>query len=154
MEHRIGGIEKGFEDGHISYDPANHQKMTEVRAGKVQGIENDIPEQAIVLGEEKSDLVVVGWGSTFGPIYQAVIRMRAEGLNVSHVHIRYLNPFPKNLENLLKGYKKVLVPEMNMGQLSTVLKDRFLLDLVQLNKVSGQPFKIRDIMSAIKENLN
>jgi 2-oxoglutarate/2-oxoacid ferredoxin oxidoreductase subunit alpha len=79
--------------------------------------------------------------------------MRAEGLNVSHVHIRYLNPFPKNLENLLRGYKKVLVPEMNMGQLTTVLKDRFLLDLIPLNKVSGQPFKIREIMSAIRDNL-
>lgn len=153
LEHRIGGLEKGFEDGHISYDPANHQKMTEFRAAKVQGIENDIPEQDITLGKEKDDLVVVGWGSTFGPINQAVSRMRAEGHKVSHIHIRYLSPFPKNLGDLLKGYKKVLVPEMNMGQLSTVLKDRFLLDLVPLNKVSGQPFKIREIMSAIQENL-
>lgn len=127
--------------------------MTEVRASKVKGIENDIPEQAVTLGKEKGDLVVVGWGSTFGPIDQAVNRSRAAGLNVSHVHIRYINPFPRNLETLLKSYKKILVPEMNLGQLSTLLKDRFLLDVVPLNKVSGQPFKIREIMSAIEENL-
>jgi len=153
LEHRIGGLEKSFETGHISYDPANHQKMTEVRAAKVQGIANDIPEQAVALGNEGGDMVVVGWGSTFGPIDQAVSRMRKEGLDVSHVHIRHLNPFPRNLEKLLKSYKKVLVPEMNMGQLATLLKDRFLLDLVPLNKVSGQPFKIREITAAIKANL-
>ncbi|MCH8347554.1 MAG: 2-oxoacid:acceptor oxidoreductase subunit alpha [Proteobacteria bacterium] len=153
LEHRIGGLEKSFETGHISYDDDNHQKMTEIRAAKVQGIENDIPEQKVALGNEKDELAVVGWGSTFGPIDQAVSRMRAKGFDVSHIHIRYLNPFPKNLEKLLKGYKKVMVPEMNMGQLSTLLKDRFLLAVIPLNKVSGQPFKIRDIMSAIQKNL-
>jgi 2-oxoglutarate ferredoxin oxidoreductase subunit alpha len=153
LMHRIGGLEKGFADGHISYDPANHQKMTEVRAGKVQGIENDIPEQTIVQGNNKGEMVVVGWGSTYGPINQAVSRMRAAGHDVSQVHIRYINPFPKNLETLLKSYKKVLVPEMNMGQLSTLLKDRYLLDVIKLNKVSGQPFKIREIMAAIEKNL-
>ncbi|MCH8321730.1 MAG: 2-oxoglutarate ferredoxin oxidoreductase subunit alpha, partial [Proteobacteria bacterium] len=153
LEHRIGGLEKSFETGHISYDDDNHQKMTEIRAAKVQGIENDIPEQKVALGNEKGELAVVGWGSTFGPIDQAVSRMRAKGFDVSHIHIRYLNPFPKNLEKLLKGYKKVMVPEMNMGQLSTLLKDRFLLEVIPLNKVSGQPFKIRDIMSAIQKNL-
>ena len=153
LEHRIGGLEKSFETGHISYDDDNHQKMTEVRAAKIQGIENDIPEQKVALGNEKGALAVVGWGSTFGPIDQAVSRMRAKDFDVSHIHIRYLNPFPKNLEKLLKGYKKVMVPEMNMGQLSTLLKDRFLLNVIPLNKVSGQPFKIRDIMSAIQKNL-
>jgi len=153
LEHRIGGLEKSFETGHISYDAANHQKMTEVRAAKVQGIENDIPEQTVANGNPSGELAVVGWGSTFGPIDQAVSRLRAEGLDVSHIHIRHLNPFPKNLGKLLKGYKKVMVPEMNMGQLSTLLKDRFLLDVIKLNKVSGQPFKIREIMSAIKQNI-
>jgi 2-oxoglutarate ferredoxin oxidoreductase subunit alpha len=153
LEHRIGGLEKSFETGHISYDADNHQKMTEVRAAKVQGIENDIPEQKVTLGNVKGELAVVGWGSTFGPIDQAVSRCRAEGLDVSHIHIRYLNPFPKNLEKLLKGYKKIMVPEMNLGQLSTLLKDRYLLNVIPLNKVSGQPFKIREIISAIQENL-
>ena len=153
LEHRIGGLEKSFETGHISYDAENHQKMTEMRASKVQGIDQDIPEQKVALGEGKGELCVVGWGSTHGPIHQAVSRCRADGLNVSHVHIRYLNPFPRNLEKLLKGYKKVLVPEMNMGQLSTLLKDRYLLDVIPLNKVSGQPFKIRDIIAAIQNNL-
>ena len=153
LEHRIGGLEKNFEDGHISYDAKNHQKMTDVRAAKIQGIENDIPEQAVAFGQAGGDLAVVGWGSTFGPIALAVRRMRAEGHDVNHIHIRHLNPFPKNLEKLLKSYKKVMVPEMNSGQLSTLLKDRYLLDVIPLNKVSGQPFKIREIMTAIKKNL-
>ena len=153
LEHRIGGLEKSFETGHISYDPANHQKMTDFRFAKVQGIENDIPEQEVAVGNDSGELVLVGWGSTYGPIHQAVNSARSEGLDVSHIHIRHLNPFPKNLEALLKGYKKVIVPEMNMGQLSTLLKDRFVLDVKPLKKVSGQPFKIREILAAIHENL-
>jgi len=153
LEHRIGGLEKSFETGHISYDAENHQKMTDIRAAKIQGIDQDIPDQKIALGSEKDEICVVGWGSTFGPISQAVRRCREDGLNVSHVHIRYLSPFPKNLEGLLKGYKKVLVPEMNLGQLSTILRDRFLLSVIPMTKVSGQPFKIREIIAAIQDNL-
>ena len=149
LEHRIGGIEKDFETGDISYDSDNHQKMTAVRKAKIDGIDRFIPEQAVSLGSTQGELVVVGWGSTFGAIHQAVKQCRASGSDVSHIHIRYLLPFPANLGELLKGYKKVLVTEMNTGQLVEVLKSKFLIEMQQLNKTSGQPFKIREIMDAI-----
>lgn len=149
LEHRIGGIEKDFETGDISYDSDNHQKMTAVRKAKIDGIDRFIPEQAVSLGSTQGELVVVGWGSTFGAIHQAVKQCRASGSDVSHIHIRYLLPFPANLGELLKGYKKVLVTEMNTGQLVEVLKSKFLIEMQQLNKTSGQPFKIREIVDAI-----
>ena len=149
LEHRIGGIEKDFETGDISYDSDNHQKMTAVRKAKIDGIDRFIPEQAVSLGSTQGELVVVGWGSTFGAIHQAVKQCRTSGSDVSHIHIRYLLPFPANLGELLKGYKKVLVTEMNTGQLVEVLKSKFLIEMQQLNKTSGQPFKIREIVDAI-----
>ena len=149
LEHRIGGIEKDFETGDISYDSDNHQKMTAVRKAKIDGIDRFIPEQAVSLGSTQGELVVVGWGSTYGAIHQAVKQCRASGSDVSHIHIRYLLPFPANLGELLKGYKKVLVTEMNTGQLVEVLKSKFLIEMQQLNKTSGQPFKIREIVDAI-----
>jgi 2-oxoglutarate ferredoxin oxidoreductase subunit alpha len=149
-EHRIGGIEKDFDSGHISYDPENHQKMTDTRLAKIDGIAKDIPAQGVEQGEAGSKLAVVGWGSTYGPISEAVKVAREEGLDVAHIHIRYLNPFPANLEELLKGYDKVIVPEMNAGQLKTVLRDRFLIDAKPLNKVSGLPFKIQEVLDAIR----
>ncbi len=152
-EHRIGGIEKDFQTGHISYDPDNHQKMTDVRAAKIDGIANDIPQQEIDQGEEGGTLAVVGWGSTYGPISEAVKVARSDGLNVSHIHLRYISPFPSNLEALLRSYDKVIVPEMNTGQLKTVLRDRFLIDAKPLNKVSGQPFKIQELLDAIRAEL-
>lgn len=153
-EHRIGGIEKSYDTGHISYDPDNHQKMTDTRFAKIDGIANDIPLQGIEQGEEGGTLAVVGWGSTFGPISEAVKAARADGLSASHIHIKYLNPFPRNLGELLKGYDKVLVPEMNAGQLKTVLRDKFLIDAKPLNQVSGLPFKIVDILSAIRAEVS
>lgn len=153
-EHRIGGIEKSFDTGHISYDADNHQKMTDTRFAKIDGIANDIPLQGVEQGAENGTLAVVGWGSTFGPISEAVKAARAEGLSVSHIHIKYLNPFPRNLGELLKGYDKVLVPEMNAGQLKTVLRDKFLIDAKPLNQVSGLPFKIVDILSAIRAEVS
>jgi 2-oxoglutarate ferredoxin oxidoreductase subunit alpha len=153
LEHRIGGIEKSYDTGHISYDPANHQKMTDTRFAKVEGIANDIPDQEVALGNDSGKLVLVGWGSTYGAINQAVRRARREGLDVSHIHIRYLNPMPKNLGDLLKRFDKVIVPEMNKGQLMTVLRDRYLLDAEPVNKVSGQPFKVAEIMDVIKSAL-
>jgi len=153
-EHRIGGIEKSYDTGHISYDADNHQKMTDTRFAKINGIANDIPLQEVEQGEKNGNLVVVGWGSTFGPISEAVKAARADGLSVSHVHIKYLNPFPRNLGELLKGYDKVLVPEMNAGQLKTVLRDKFLIDAKPLNQVSGLPFKIVDILSAIRAEVS
>ena len=145
--HRIGGIEKSVGTGNIDYSPANHQAMTELRQGKVLGI--NVPDQEIDLGEAGGKLVVVGWGSTFGPIHQAVRRARLRGLDVSHIHIRHIWPMPGNLGSLLKSYDKVLVPEMNTGQLKTVLRDQFLVDAKPLNKVSGQPFGIAEIEAAI-----
>ncbi len=153
-EHRIGGIEKSYDTGHISYDPANHQKMTDTRFAKIDGIANDIPLQTVEQGEENGTLAVVGWGSTFGPISEAVKAARADGLSVSHIHIKYLNPFPRNLGELLEGFDKVLVPEMNAGQLKTVLRDKFLIDAKPLNQVSGLPFKIVDVLSAIRAELS
>ena len=152
-EHRIGGIEKSYDTGHISYDPANHQKMTDTRFAKIDGIANAIPDQGVEQGDEQGTLAVVGWGSTYGPIEEAVKRARADGLSVSHIHLRYLNPFPKNLECLLKGFDKILVPEMNNGQLKTVLRDKFLLDAKPFTQVSGLPFKISDLLGAIRAEI-
>lgn len=154
LEHRIGGIEKSTETGHISYDAANHQKMSNLRAEKINRIADDIPLQSVAFGKEGGRLAVVGWGSTFGPIDQAVRRARAEGLDASHIHIRHIHPFPKNLGDLLASYDRVIVAEMNMGQLITVLRDRFLLDARAFTKVSGQPFKIRELLAAIEEELD
>lgn len=153
MEHRIGGIERSFDTGDISYDPANHQKMTDLRHDKVKGIANDIPEQEVCLGSDSGQLVVVGWGSTFGAIHQAVKRARREGLDVSHVHVRYLSPLPRNLGDLLRGFERVLVPEMNTGQFSRLLRSEFLIPADGLNKVAGQPFKIGEILAAIHQKL-
>lgn len=153
LEHRVGGIEKSYTTGNISYEPDNHQKMTDTRKGKIDGISADIPAQGVAMGNTSGRLAVVGWGSTFGPIHQAVKRCRQEGLDVSHIHIRYLNPFPANLEALLKAFERILVPEMNTGHLVKMLRSEFLVDARGLNKVAGQPFKIREIVNAIKAEL-
>ncbi|PKP89418.1 MAG: 2-oxoglutarate ferredoxin oxidoreductase subunit alpha [Alphaproteobacteria bacterium HGW-Alphaproteobacteria-16] len=149
--HRIGGIEKAQGSGNLDYSADNHQAMTNIRRDKVAGI--DVPDQVIEQGEAGGKLVVVGWGSTYGPITQAVRRARRKGLDVSHIHIRHIWPMPKNLGALLKGYEKIIVPEMNTGQLKTVLRDQFLVDARPLNKVSGQPFRIAEIEAAIEEAL-
>ena len=149
--HRIGGIEKEVDTGHINYAPGNHQAMTDIRKDKIDRIK--VPDQVVELGAEGGKLAVVGWGSTFGPIHQAVRRKRAEGADVSHVHIRHIWPLPANLGELLKSYDKVIVPEMNTGQLKTVLRDQYLVDAKPVNKVSGQPFTIAEIEAAIEEAL-
>jgi 2-oxoglutarate ferredoxin oxidoreductase subunit alpha len=149
--HRIGGIEKEVDTGHLNYAPANHQAMTDLRKAKVDGIK--VPDQIVELGAESGRLAVVGWGSTFGPIHQAVRRKRAEGADVSHIHIRHIWPLPANLGELLKSYDKVIVPEMNTGQFKTVLRDQYLVDAKPVNKVSGQPFTIAEIEAAIEEAL-
>jgi 2-oxoglutarate ferredoxin oxidoreductase subunit alpha len=153
LMHRIGGIERSYDSGHISYDPENHQKMTDVRAAKVLGIANDIPEQQVDLGEAGGKLVVVGWGSTYGPINRAVNNMRDEGLDVSQVHLRYIWPLPRNLEELLGSFDQILVPEMNNGQLRTLLRDQYLLPAEGLNKVNGKPFLIGELEDAIRARL-
>lgn len=153
LEHRVGGIEKSYDTGHISYDPENHQKMTDVRANKIKGIANDIPLQDVDQGNETGRIAVVGWGSTYGPISRAVSSLRADGEDVSHIHLRYINPLPRNLGDLLKGFDQVIVPEMNTGQLVTLLRSEYLVPAEGLNKVNGKPFKIVEIESAIRARL-
>ncbi len=148
--HRIGGIEKEVDTGHINYGSENHQMMTDIRQNKVLGIADTIPDQAVSLGEAGGKLVMVGWGSTFGPIHQAVLRARRRRLDVSHVHVRHIWPLPKNLGDLLHSYGTVIVPEMNTGQFKTVLRDQYLVDAKPLNKVSGHPFTIAEIEAAIE----
>ena len=152
-QHRIGGIEKSYNSGNISYEPENHQKMTDVRKRKIDNIALDIAEQKVELGEDSGDLAVLGWGSTYGPINRAVQRVRAEGLKVSHIHLRHIWPLPRNLMALLNNFDKVLIPEMNTGQLITVIRSEYLIPALGLNKVSGQPFKVSEVDAAIREHL-
>jgi len=149
LMHRIGGIEKAIDTGNIDYSPAVHQSQTDARKAKVDIIAQDIPEQDVCLGKPGGTLAVVGWGSTFGPIHQAVRRARAKGLDVSHIHVRHVWPLPRNLGALLRGFDNILVPEMNTGQFKTVLRDQFLVDARPLTKTSGQPFAIAEIEQAI-----
>ena len=153
LEHRIGGLEKSYDSGHISYDPDNHHKMTMVRKEKIDNVANDIPLQEVAQGGESGQLAVVGWGSTFGPISGAVERVRERGLAVSHIHLRHLWPLPNNLGQLLGHFDKVLVPEMNTGQLKTVLRDQYLVPAEGFNLVTGKPFKISEIENAIDDIL-
>ena len=153
LEHRIGGLEKDSVTGNISYDPENHQHMTDVRAAKIAGIANDIPEQEVAHGNERGRMALVGWGSTRGPIHQAVRRAREEGYDVSHIHIRHIFPLPRNLGELLGGFEDVLVPEMNNGQLLTLLRSSYAIPAEGLNKVSGKPFKVSEILDAIRTRL-
>jgi 2-oxoglutarate ferredoxin oxidoreductase subunit alpha len=153
LMHRIGGIEKAPGSGDIDYSPSAHAEMTRVRHTKVTCIADDIPEQEVCLGQPGGKLAVVGWGSTFGPIHQAVRRMRDCGHDVSHIHLRHIAPMPRNTGDLLRSYDHILVPEMNTGQLKTILRDLFLVDARSLTKVSGQPFRIAEIEAAIEEAL-
>jgi len=151
--HRIGGIEKDSLTGNISYDPENHQKMTDTRKAKILGIAKDIPAQAVDQGQQGGKLAVVGWGSTHGPISRAVANKRADGHDVSHIHIRHIWPMPENMGDLLKSYDTVIVPEMNTGQLVTVLRSEYLVDARPINKVNGKPFRIVEIEDAIQAHL-
>ena len=152
LEHRIGGLEKQDKTGNVNYEPENHDKMVHLRAEKVERIANDIP-LASVDGDEKGDLLVVGWGGTYGAIRSAVEAKRAQGKSVSHLHIRYLNPLQKNLGEILYNFKHVLVPEINLGQLIKVLRAKYLVPAVGLNKVQGLPFKSSEIEEKIDEIL-
>ena len=142
LMHRIGGIEKDYNSGHISYDSDNHQRMTKVRAAKIDGIADDIPEQVVETGEATGKLAVLGWGSTFGAINQAVSRCVDDGLSVSHIHLRYISPFPRNLGDLLAGFDQVIVPEMNNGQLVQLIRGKYLVDAESITQINGQPFKV------------
>ena len=149
LVHRTGGLERDYVTGHISYDPDNHQRMTEFREAKVDSVARFIPDQAIELGDSSGDIVVVGWGSTYGPIYQAVRRSGA-----SFVHLRHIHPLPRNLGALLAGFDKVLVPEMNNGQLATLLRDKLGIKPISYCKVSGQPFRISELADRIEAERN
>jgi 2-oxoglutarate ferredoxin oxidoreductase subunit alpha len=148
LEHRIGGLEKADGTGNISYDPDNHDRMVNLRAAKVAGIAKDIPPLEVD-HQDGSRLLVLGWGSTYGPIGAAVRRVRASGARVSVAHLRHLNPFPANLGEVLGNYDKVLIPEMNLGQLRMLVRARYLVDAVGYNKVRGLPFKAEELADAI-----
>jgi 2-oxoglutarate/2-oxoacid ferredoxin oxidoreductase subunit alpha len=150
MEHRIGGLEKDFLTGNISHDPINHERMVNVRAAKIAGIAKDIPPSKIE-GPESGELLIVSWGSTYGAIAQAREKATAEGVSVAHVHLRNLNPLPADLGEILGRYKKILVPELNLGQLSRLLRERYLVDALSLCKVQGKPFKVSEIVDRILE---
>lgn len=152
LEHRIGGLEKKEIYGNISYDPENHQNMVDRRNQKVQNVQKDIPD-IVIEGDQQGELLVLGWGSTYGAIKEAVRHVKEKGYNASQAHIRYINPFPKNLGEVLTRFKKVLLPELNTGQMATVIRSTFLRDVIQFNKVQGQPFKVAEIESKIIESL-
>jgi 2-oxoglutarate ferredoxin oxidoreductase subunit alpha len=153
LEHRVGGIEKQDVTGNINYEPLNHEHMVRTRAEKVEGIAQDIPE-IVPDGDQSGDLLIVAWGSTAGPITAAMKPMREKGHRIGHVHLRYLNPLPRNLGEVLKRYKKVLVPEMNMGQMSMILRAKFLVDAESYGKIQGKPFKQSEIEAKIEELLD
>jgi len=148
LEHRIGGIEKDFLTGNISYDPANHERQVKVRADKVQRVTQEMGELDL-LGEREGDVLVVGWGGTFGSLRQATGALRAQGKKVSHAHLRWLWPLEPGLEPLLERFKHVLVAELNSGQLRTVLRANYLVDAIGLNKIQGQPFKVKEVVDAV-----
>jgi 2-oxoglutarate ferredoxin oxidoreductase subunit alpha len=152
LTHRLGGLEKADITGNVSYDPANHQHMVNTRAQKVAGVADDIPLQEVE-GPQEGKLLVVSWGGTYGACLTAVQRMQQQGHAVAHCHLRYLNPFPRNLGEILSRYEQVLVPELNMGQLRLLLRAKYLVDAVGFNKVQGKPFAIREFTAMRAERL-
>jgi 2-oxoglutarate ferredoxin oxidoreductase subunit alpha len=152
LEHRIGGLEKQHITGNVNYEPANHDLMVHLRAEKVERVVADIPPLEVE-GNQSGDLLVLGWGSTHGAIKTAVTRKRAEGKSVSHAHLRYLNPFPRNLGEVLYRFKHVLIPEINLGQLVKAIRAKYLVPAVGFNKVEALPFRSTDIEKRIDEVL-
>jgi 2-oxoglutarate ferredoxin oxidoreductase subunit alpha len=153
LEHRIGGLEKADGSGNVDYDGINHERMVHLRAAKIAGIAKDIPALEVDDPTDDAELLVIGWGSTYGAIVAAVRRVRARGLSVAHAHIGHLNPFPANLGEVLSNYSQFLVPEINMGQLSRLLRADFLIDAQTLSKVQGVPFRAGEIEAVIVKML-
>ena len=152
LEHRIGGIEKEDVTGNVSYDPLNHEHMVRTRQAKIDRIATRIPP-AQVEGPSAGDVLLVGWGGTYGSLHQAAAQLREEGHAVGFLHLRYLNPLQSNVGELLTGWKHVVVAEMNRGQLRTILRDRFLVDAKGLNKIQGKPFKVAEVVEALRSLL-
>ncbi len=152
LQHRIGGLEKQDRTGNVSYDPDNHQKMIHIRAKKVADIANHIPLQEVT-GPKSGDLLVLSWGGTYGACTTAVERCRRQGLSVAHAHLRYLNPLPRNLGELLTSYRRVLIPELNLGQLRMIVRSTYLVDARGYNKVMGKPFSVAEVVEVIKEHV-
>jgi 2-oxoglutarate ferredoxin oxidoreductase subunit alpha len=152
LEHRIGGLEKG-EDGGVSYDPENHEDMSHLRSDKITGISKSLAPIEIQ-GEPEGDLLVIGWGGTYGAISSATKSLRDEGFSVSNIHLRHLNPFPDDLEKVMKSFKKVIVPELNLGQLNLLLRAKFLIDVISYGKLQGKPFKVAELREKFLEHLN
>ncbi len=150
LEHRIGGLEKEHETGNISYDPENHEFMVKLRAERVEKVADYIGPQTLDQGPEKGKLLVLGWGSTYGAIKTAVKTALDEGYSVAHAHVRYIHPFPKNLESVLRNYDHVLIPEMNNGQLVRIIRDRFLIPAEGFSKIKGIPFTAEELLTKIK----
>jgi 2-oxoglutarate ferredoxin oxidoreductase subunit alpha len=149
LEHRIGGLEKSDGTGFVSYDPANHQHMVELRAQKVMNAQTMIPPLEAE-GPETGDLLVLTWGGTMGACRRATLRAQAKGLSVAHAHLRHLHPMPANTAELIARYRQVLVPELNMGQLATLISARFAAKVTELHKVQGRPFTAAEVFSAIE----
>lgn len=149
IEHRVGGLEKEDGTGNVSYDPDNHQKMTDIRRDKRDLVANNIPLQDIDQGTESGKTLVLGWGGTYGSIRTVVHQLRLEGMDISHAHLRYINPFPKNLEKLLKGYDQIIVPEINDGQLVRLIRSEFMIPAIPINKVKGRPFGVSELKESI-----
>jgi 2-oxoglutarate ferredoxin oxidoreductase subunit alpha len=150
LEHRIGGIEKSHISGNVSYDPENHDFMCRIRAAKIQRIVQEVPDLK-VHGPDDASVLMIGWGSTYGPIRAAVEACQARGLKVARAHIRHLNPFPANLGKVLSRFKKILVPEMNLGQLLFLLRAKFLVDARGINKVQGKPFRVAELIDVLEK---
>lgn len=149
LEHRVGGLEKDYDSGDISYDPINHERMCKIRASKVERIADGLPP-TVVSGSDFGEVLVVGWGSTYGAIEESVRRLNHEGHSVGHVHLRWLNPLPRDLGKVLARYKQVIVPELNLGQLVRVLRDQYLIDAIPVNKIQGSPFKAAELTERIR----
>ncbi|MEO1980522.1 MAG: 2-oxoacid:acceptor oxidoreductase subunit alpha, partial [Fuerstiella sp.] len=153
LEHRVGGLEKKDGTGNVEYSPENHQHMSDIRARKIANVADFIPEQEVD-GPVSGDLLVLSWGGTFGSCRTAVRQAQEDGKSVTHAHLRYLNPFPRNLESIIRSYKNVLIPELNLGQLSLIIRSKYLVDAISYNKIQGKPFKVVEVLNKINDVLN
>jgi 2-oxoglutarate ferredoxin oxidoreductase subunit alpha len=152
LEHRIGGLEKEHLTGNVSYDPDNHERMCRLRAEKVARIADFLPP-AVPVGPAGGDLLVLSWGGSYGAVFSATDRVQKRGKSVAHLHLRHLNPFPKNLGEVLARYRRVLIPELNLGQLALLVRARYLVDAISFQKVKGRPFAISEVEAKIEESL-